>query len=74
MIWKSKEFLTILVDLIVSVALYFGAKYLAPESFEDVKWVIAALQPIALFLIAWFTAERIKADVQQIFYEALGRR
>lgn len=58
MIWKSAEFLTLLVDILVSTAFYFGAKYLAPEAFEDVKWVIAALQPLVLFLIAWFAVER----------------
>lgn len=74
MIWKSEEFLVILIDLIVSVALYFGAKYLAPEAFEDVKWLIIALQPIALFLIAWFTAERAVKRVRAVIEHLASRK
>lgn len=65
-IWKLKEFWTVIVDLIVSAVLYFGAKYLAPTVFEDVQWVILALQPVAALFIAYFATERVQSSVRAI--------
>ena len=62
-IWKLKEFWTIVIDLIVSAALYFGAKYLGEGDFADLKWLIAALQPVAGFFVAHFAVERAKAEI-----------
>ena len=73
MIWKSKEFWTVVLDLVVSAALYFGGRYLAPDAFDDLKWVIAALQPIALFLIAWFATEKVRAEVRFLARMIEGR-
>lgn len=63
-IWKLREFWTVVVDLVISAALYFGGRYLAPEAFDDLKWAIAALQPVAAFLLLHFTAERAQAVVE----------
>jgi len=65
-IWKLKEFWTVLVDLVVSAILYFGGKYLAPSIFEDVKWVIVALQPVAALCIAYFATERVQSSVRAV--------
>ena len=62
--WKLREFWTIVVDLIVSAALYFGAKYLAPDAFDDLKWAIAALQPVAAFLMIHFSVERAQGVIE----------
>jgi len=62
--WKLREFWTIALDLAVSGISYFGAKYLAPSAFEDIKWVIAALQPVAAFLVAYFAVERVQAHTE----------
>ena len=66
MIWQSKEFLTVIVDLVVSTALYFGAKYLGEGEFEDLQWVIVALQPVVALLIAHFAVERVKAELRHM--------
>jgi hypothetical protein len=48
---KSRKFLILVLDTVISVATYFVAKYAAPEMVGDVKFIIAALQPVALTLI-----------------------
>lgn len=52
MIWKpflallhSRKFLVLLLDTIISVVLYYSG------GVEDVKFLITALQPVALMLI-----------------------
>ena len=50
-LWKSRKFWLMILDLVVSIGLFFGAKYLAPVIFEDVKYLIGALQPVFVFLI-----------------------
>ena len=51
-IFKSRKFWLMILDLVLSLALFFGAKYLAPVLFADVKYLIGALQPVFVFLIA----------------------
>jgi len=70
LIWKSREFWTIVLDLLVSAALYFGGRYLAPDAFDDLKWVIAAIQPVVLFLLGWFFSERLIAKIEYLLFEA----
>jgi len=43
--------------MVISLVLYFGAKYLAPEIADDMKFVIAAIQPVFIALIAGIAAE-----------------
>ena len=62
-LYRTREFMTVVIDLVVSSALYFGAKYLAPGVFEDVKWAIAALQPVAFLLVAHFAVDRAEGAV-----------
>jgi len=50
-IFKSRKFWLMILDLVLSLALFFGAKYLAPVLFADVKYLIGALQPVFVFLI-----------------------
>ena len=70
-IWKLKEFWTVIGDLVISGALYFGAKYLGEGDFSDLKWAIAALQPIAGFLVAHFAVERARTETQRAIEQAL---
>jgi len=72
-IWKLKEFWTIVIDLLVSAALYFGGKYLGESTFADLKWGIAALQPVALFLVAYFAVGRAQVETQRAIEQALYR-
>lgn len=48
---RSRKFWVTVGDLVVSLALYFGGKYLAPDVFADMKFLIAAMQPVFLFLV-----------------------
>ena len=48
----SRKFWLLVLDTITSLVLFFGAKYLTPAAFEDVKVVIVALQPVFAVIIA----------------------
>ena len=56
-LWKSRKFWIVILDVLVSSALFFGAKYIAPAAFEDVKFVIGVLQAPILLLIAAYTVQ-----------------
>ncbi len=47
----SRKFMVMLLDTTISLALYFGSKYLGGSAYDDVKFVIGLLQPVALMLI-----------------------
>jgi hypothetical protein len=59
-LWKSRKFWIVVLDVVVSCALFFGAKYIAPEAFEDVKFVIGVLQAPVLMLIGAITVQNVK--------------
>ena len=48
---RSRKFLVLVLDVVISLLLYFGSKYAAPAVLDDMTFVIAVLQPVALFLI-----------------------
>jgi len=48
---QSAKFWTLVLDVIVSLAVYFGGKY-GGAAGEDILYVIAALQPVFVALIA----------------------
>ena len=67
-LFKSRKFWRAILDLLVSLTLFFTAKYLAPEFAEDVKFVIAAIQPVFIMLIAgiaWEDAAAKRAGLPQ---------
>jgi hypothetical protein len=49
---RSRKFLLAMGDLVASVILYFVGKYASPSVAEDVKFIILAIQPVFLILIA----------------------
>ncbi len=62
---KSRKFLVLVLDTVVSLVLYFSAKYLAAGAVEDIKTVILALQPVVLVLIgaiAYEDGQAMKAE------------
>ena len=62
---KSRKFLVLVLDTVVSLVLYFSAKYLAAGAVEDIKTVIVSLQPVALVLIgaiAYEDGQAMKAE------------
>jgi len=60
----DKEFWVLIFDVVVSAVAYFGAKYLAPGVFEDVQFVVLAVQPIVLAVIGKLYADRKVTEVQ----------
>lgn len=56
-IFKSRKFWTAMVDLLVSLTLYFVGKYAAPSIAEDVKFLILAFQPVFGLVIAGIAYE-----------------
>ena len=62
---KSRKFLVLLLDTVMSLVLYFSAKYLAAGAVEDIKMAIMALQPVVLVLIgaiAYEDGQAMKAE------------
>ena len=64
-LWKSRKFWIVVLDVLVSSALFFGAKYIAPESFDDIKFVIGILQAPILLLITAYTVQNSVAIANQ---------
>ena len=60
----SSKFWALVFDVVVSLVLYFGLKYLSPTLYEDVEFFVLAIQPIFLALIgaiAWEDSAAKKA-------------
>ena len=55
------EFWLLVLDTVVSIALYFVGKYVGPPLSEDIIWVIGLLQPIFIAILSWLFAERVAA-------------
>jgi hypothetical protein len=43
--------------------MYFGGKYAAPALFDDIKFLILAMQPLAAVFLLHFTVEDVKASI-----------
>jgi hypothetical protein len=66
-IWKSRRLWVGVLDILISLILYFIAKYV-PGAIEDVKFVVLLLQPLALTFIIAYTVEDInliRAEAQK---------
>lgn len=52
-LFQSRKFLVLIFDFVVSIVLYFGAKYASPFVFEDIKFLIGVLQvPVGVIIAA----------------------
>ena len=51
-LFKSRKFWVAMLDLAVSMALYFVGKYAAPSVGGDINFVIGAIQPAFVMVIA----------------------
>ena len=67
----TEELWIALVDVVVGLVLYFGAKYLAPELAKDVVFVVGILQPFVLALIARSFAQRVAGFVRGLVDHAV---
>ena len=59
-LFASRRFWTLLIDVLVSLVIYFGGKY-AGAYMDDIRFLIVALQPVALLLIAAYTVDDMTA-------------
>ncbi len=62
---QSRKFWLMILDVIVSLVTYFVTKYAAPEMTKDILFLLTALQPVVIALIASITVQNvqhIKAD------------
>ena len=64
---RSRKFLLLVLDVLVSLALYFVGKYAGAGVFEDVKLVITSVQPIFIALIMAIAVEDSAAKLNGAF-------
>ncbi len=58
---RSRKFWVMVLDAGVSLALYFAAKYMGASEYDDIKVVIALLQPIAVTVVGMIAHEDVNA-------------
>ena len=58
-IWKSRKLWISIVDVVVSLAVYFIGKYSNPESAKDILFLIATVQPVILAVIVSITVQNV---------------
>lgn len=56
-LWKSRKFLLLMLDTIISLTLYFIGKYAGPGVSEDVNMVIGLIQPVFVAIIIGIAVE-----------------
>ena len=53
----SRKFLLLILDVVISLILYFSGKYADPSIFEDIKFVIGSLQVVFAAIIIAIAVE-----------------
>lgn len=64
----SRKFWLLILDTVISISLYFIGRYSSPELAEDMKFLIASLQPIFVTVIIGIFSEdnaQVKASSPQ---------
>ena len=51
-LFHSAKFLTLVIDVVISLTSYFVGKYVAPDAAKDILFFIGTIQPVFLALIA----------------------
>lgn len=54
---KSRKFLLMIVDVVISTATFFVSKYVSPSAAEDILWLIGAWQPVIIAVIIGIAVE-----------------
>ena len=60
-IWQSRKFWLTVADLVVSVSTYFVTKYVNPDLSRDILFLLVAMQPVVIILIASYTYQNTVA-------------
>jgi uncharacterized protein YybS (DUF2232 family) len=55
--FRSRKFLTLLLDTTVSLLVYFVTKYAVPSLADDILMIIGVLQPVVLAVIVMWGVE-----------------
>lgn len=55
--FRSRKFLTLLLDTVVSILIFFVTKYAAPSLAEDILFLIGGLQPVVLAVVVMWGVE-----------------
>jgi uncharacterized membrane protein YhaH (DUF805 family) len=61
---RSRKFWLMILDLVISFILYFVSKYGTGNLVEDVKFVIAAIQPVFVVIIGAIAYEDANKRIQ----------
>lgn len=69
-IWRKKEFLTVIVDIVVSGVTLAAGKWLAPDLMDVALWAVGAFQALAAILVTHYATER-QAERLQAFVKSL---
>ena len=56
-IFKSRKFWLMILDVAVSLASYFIGKYVAPDAAKDILYVIGLVQPVFVAVIIGIAVE-----------------
>ena len=54
---KSRKFLIMLADVIISSITYFVGRFVSPELGNDIVWLVACWQPVVYAVIAGIATE-----------------
>ena len=65
---RSRKFLLLVLDTVISLALFFVAKAAAPDVAENIGFAIAALQPVFVAIILAISIEDAAAKRAGIVY------
>ena len=55
--WRSRKFLTMVLDVVISLVTYFVTRFIAPDFAKDILFVLGALQPVLLAVIVMWGIE-----------------
>lgn len=57
----DKALLLMIVDAVVSLATYFVTKYVAPNSANDILYIIGGVQPLVIYVIKTWKDKEVAA-------------
>ena len=69
-LFRSRKFLLLLLDTVVSLATYFVGKYASPLAAQDLLFLIASIQPVFVAVIAGIAYEDGQEKSAGVYYEA----
>jgi len=69
-IWTYKEFWTLVITQVIAAATFFGGRYLAPDQFEIVLFLVGSFETVGVFLTGVFAHNRLQAEVKEVRAQA----